>query len=342
MLYRHICSAPSFAHQFSFPFSILFVFRLFILRFHSYQSILSHFIVHNCYHYHSGTKRSGRFENQKDGNCLEEEGREKHFLDQHGKYMSRNGAGSTDKRFEKSIWQRMHENGNGPLQAGGVPMVIGKVPGDSWRELKLALSYPTTKRDSTLKSSTLVVLPGPKGDGIDRDSMPDSVRIAADLERDIKEMALYTNQRENKRQSLAGKLLVPENKHNLENNSVYKATRGLDNSIKMLKTLGTGKGTKTMLLMKNEEIHQKNIIYKSLKLNNSESQNLISLEEQKKRGNKIKVLSEKLLPLIKGIDRNTVMDLYLNKFCVDEVNENTKKSTVTFHDDVLQDKKKNW
>jgi hypothetical protein len=257
--------------------------------------------------------------------------------------MSRKGTGSTDKRFEKSIWQRMHENGNGPIQAGGIPMIIGKVPGDSWRELKLALSYPTTKRDGTLKPSTLVVLPGPKGDEIDRNSMPDSVRIAKDLEKDIKEMALHSNQRENKRQSLAGRLLVPENIHNLENNTSYKTTRGLDNSIKMLKTLGTGKGTKTMLLMKNEEIHQKNIIYKSLKLNNSVSQNLVSLEEQKKRENKIKNLSEKLLPLIKGMDRNTVMDLYLNKFCVDEVNENTKKSTVTFHDDILQDNKtKNW
>lgn len=253
--------------------------------------------------------------------------------------MNRNGTGSTDRRFEKTIWQRMHENGNGPIQTGGIPMVIGKQPGDSWRELKLALSYPTTKRDGTLKSSGPMVLPGPKGDENDRDLMPDSVRIAEDLEKDIKEMALYTNQIENKRQSLASKLLIPENNHNLENNSVYKVTRGLDNGIKMLKTLGTGKGTKTMLLMKNEEIHQKNIIFKSLKLNNSESQNLIPLDEQKKRGKKIKVLSEKLLPLIKGIDRNTVMDLYLTKFCVDDVNENNKKSTVTFHDDILQDKK---
>lgn len=311
-----------------------------------YFRFLILFIFYLNYQHYSGTKRSGRFENQKDENNLEQEqGREDNFLEQHrnGTYMNRNGTGSTDKRFEKSIWQRMHENGNGPLQTGGIPMVIGKLPGDCWKELKLALSYPTTKRDSTLKFTTPAVLTGSKGDGSDRDLLPDSVRIAKDLEKDIKEMALCSNQRDNKRQSLAGRLLIPENEHNLENSNAYKATRGLDNSIKMLKTLGTGRGTKTMLLMKNEELHQKNIVYKSLKVNNPESQNLVPLDEQKKRGKKIKVLSEKLLPLIKGIDRNTVMDLYLNKFCVDEVNENNKKNTVTFHEDALQEKKtKNW
>ena len=295
---------------------------------------------------HRGTKRSGRFENQKDDNCLEnEKGRERNFLEQHrnGGFMSRNSTGSTDKRFEKTIWQRMHENGNGPLYPGGIPMVIGKQPGDSWRELKLALSYPTTKRDGTLKSSIQAVLSGQAGIEGDRlGSISDSVRIAEDLEKDIKEMAQFLNQTENKRQALASRLLIPENKHNLENSSVYTATRGQDNSIKMLKTLGTGRGTKTMLSMKNEEIHQKNIIYKSLRMNNSESLSMVPIDEQKKRGKKIKVLSEKLLPLIKGIDRNTAMDLYLNKFCGDVLTENIKKCTVTFQDDILQDKKTNW
>ena len=250
---------------------------------------------------------------------------------------------SSHRNQQKSIWQKMHDT---PHNSNGIALHNMKQPTDSWADLKLSLSYPCTERDSVIKSQTPIVYPtnnnngnngggGGNGNGINGgnndnlidknskyyknklkfDMMPDAIRIGLNIQDDINNIQLKKKYSKSSRESLAAQLLLGENKHNLINNEKYRLDNGINNNLPMMQTLGTGQGTKSLLNLKtiNLDKKHKNLQFRDLGLQNSESNKLLSSDSQKEKIIKMKILSKTLQPLIRGLKKSQAKLKYLEE-----------------------------
>ena len=240
----------------------------------------------------------------------------------------------------KTIWQRMYDKGP---QNGGIAVSTARQPGESWAELKLSLSYPTTDRDSVIRVVPPIIYPSSlnsggtgsgKGKGrgrhgrIDVDAIPDAIRIASNLDVEIHNIENNVKKYKSSRESRSAQLLIGENPHSLLNSQAFREENGLNPTFKMLQTLGTGQGTKSMLHLENEDLKAKTVTFKKLGLRNSQSETLISEDLAKIRENKIKMLSKKLLPLVRGMKKSAAKERYLEEYPLSEVDDWNKQTTI--------------
>lgn len=148
------------------------------------------------------------------------------------------------------------------------------------------------------------------------DFLPDATRIGLDLENDLRKNNFFNFRNENKRQSLTSHLLKNENKHNIDNDEVYRINDGLKPNMKIMQSLVIGTGTKSLLLsnekdkndieniiMNRNASNSANLIFLTLEskiITKSQSEKL-QLGRTKKEQKVIKKINKKNLPLILGM-----------------------------------------
>jgi hypothetical protein len=229
----------------------------------------------------------------------------------------------------------MHASGTG---GDAISVVSAKQPSGSWEDLKLALSYPTTQRNSSanivirpevittadnnalaagLNSSSSLTITAARKRAPDPStrvllSGPDSIRIGAMLKREIDEMRTKQVANSPSRRSLASTLLSGENPHNFQTTTL----KG-DLSTKLMRTLTVGTGAKSLLgPTSTQDLDALKVKFRRpgyAGLNALSAQALPSevITSQIQRNGR---LGQAIFPLVKGLESKEAKTAYLKKF----------------------------
>ena len=211
---------------------------------------------------------------------------------------------------EKSIWQRLQDKNY--LNGGAVVE-----PGETWKDLKLFLSYPTTIRDGTVHTPEPIIYPPHDIEKkLATDLTPDSYRIARDLEKEIKKMEIIENKNKNKKCTLSSRMFIKENEHNLENSTSYKNTHNSNyKNVPIMTHLEIGKGAKSMLLLLHNDTEMNKIMTdKKYKMRFPDDSKLESLQNRKNQETKNRESKNNILPLLKGSDKAFTAELNGEKY----------------------------
>lgn len=237
-----------------------------------------------------------------------------------------------NRNQQKTIWQRVHDKG--PSSLDGISVKTIKQPSASWKDLKLALSYPITERNSIIPSTASMMYSNSPGKKKAVDDIPDAIRIAELLANEIKEIQLNDNAFRSSRQSRAANLLIGENVHNLQNSSssnnpIKNGTNSYsDNQIRMMRTLETGRGTKSLLGLETQDLEKSKIKFKNLGLQNTQLQQLLNSQQRKDHVSNVKSSSLALLPIVRGIKKSDAKKAFLTMFPLSEIDDYNQQTNI--------------
>jgi hypothetical protein len=239
---------------------------------------------------------------------------------------------NNNRNQQKTIWQRVHDKGNS--SSSGISVKTMKQPSGSWKDIKLALSFPQTERNSIIQSSTSVIYPNTTGKNKKESSIPDAIRIAELLAKEITEMQISSNALKSSRQSRAANLLIGENEHNLQNsnvrdNSVRNGTDSCStNQIKMMRTIETGRGTKSLLGIETQNLEESRIRFKHPGLQNSQVEQLLNNQERKDKISKAKSSSHALLPVVRGMRKSDAKKAYMTMYPLKDIDDYNQQTNI--------------
>jgi histidinol phosphatase-like PHP family hydrolase len=208
----------------------------------------------------------------------------------------------------------------------GISVKSIKQPSGSWKDIKLALSYPQTERNSLIPSTASVIYPNTNGKK-DKSAVPDAIRIAEMLAKEIIEMEISSNASKPTRQSRAANLLIGENEHNLQNCNV-----GTDsyttNQIRMMRSLDTGRGTKSLLGLETQNLEESKIRFKNPGLQNTQVEQLLNNQERKDKISRAKSSSHALLPIVRGFRKSEARKAYNTMYPLEDVDDYNQQTNI--------------
>eukprot|EP00596_Hydrurales_sp_CCMP1899_P005037 CAMPEP_0119037638 /NCGR_PEP_ID=MMETSP1177-20130426/6124_1 /TAXON_ID=2985 /ORGANISM="Ochromonas sp, Strain CCMP1899" /LENGTH=760 /DNA_ID=CAMNT_0006999199 /DNA_START=123 /DNA_END=2402 /DNA_ORIENTATION=- len=246
-----------------------------------------------------------------------------------GMQMEDLGLTNNNRNQQKTIWQRVHDKGNSSLS--GISVKSIKQPSGSWKDIKLALSYPQTERNSLIPSTASVIYPNNTGKK-DKSSVPDAIRIAEMLAKEITEMEINSNAFKSSRQSRAANLLIGENEHNLQNcndNSIKNGTDTYSSKhIRMMRTLETGRGTKSLLGLETQNLEESKIRFKNLGLQSTQVEQLLNNQERKDKISKTKLSSHALLPVVRGLRKSEAKQAYNTMYPLEDIDDYNQQTNI--------------